>query len=396
MKHWARNIYIIGVIRACIFSIFIIPVIALFWKKHGLTISDIFNLQAIFALSVIFFEIPTGYIGDKLGRKKTLILALGIILISWLLYGFATTFIQFVVIEISLGIGISFISGTDSALLYESLTQLNRTADYTRLEGKQRAIGMLCDCASALIGGFFISFTSYRLLFMGSVITSAIALVHCFFIVNPQSRHYNHPRGTLYGFYKIGRFVFLKSKIVRYVIPLMASLGLCTMLGIWLYQPLWAHLKIPVYLFGVLWALRALPTLGASYFAHSLEKKLGHRNIILLMSLPAFIGYFILAFAPGYYRLIGILFVQSLFGLTNPILAKYIQHETFDDKRATVMSIQSWLFRLGYFITAPIVGQVAKKYSFTPAFFTDYYYFSSFDYPFYLCFFKKWRCILNR
>ena len=36
-------------------------------KNYGLDILDIFWLQAIFSVSIVILEIPTGYIGDKLG-----------------------------------------------------------------------------------------------------------------------------------------------------------------------------------------------------------------------------------------------------------------------------------------------------------------------------------------
>ena len=53
--------------------------------------------------------------------------------------------------------------------------------------------------------------------------------------------------------------------------------------------------------------------------------------------------------------------VPILRGLTHPILSRYIHEETYSDKRATVLSIQSWLFRLMYTVTAPIIGAVGKQ-----------------------------------
>lgn len=363
-----RNILLTALTRGCVHTIFIIPVIALFWKEYGLSVADIFRLQGIFALSVILFEVPTGYLGDRLGRKKTLILSFALQLICWVGYAFAQGFWAFVVIEVGLGVAISFFSGTDSALLFESLASLYRKEDFTRIEGRQRAFAMTCDTLSALIGGAATGILSYRLLFFGSVVVSAAGLMASLFIVDTQAQVYRHPRGVLYGFYKIGRFVFLRSRLVRYTVPLMAACGLCTMMGVWLYQPLWDQLEIPVVLFGLLWAARSVPTLLASANAHRLEKHLGPRRAVMFMALPALAGYLILALAPGLWALTGILLVQTLFGLNMPLLAKYIHQETFDDKRATVMSIQSWLFRLGYFLTAPLIGWTAEAHSFSAAF----------------------------
>jgi MFS family permease len=73
-----RNLHIAAGVRLLDAMLFSIPIITLYWGRNGLDLQDIFWLQAIFALSVVVFEIPTGAIGDRLGRKKTLLLSAAI------------------------------------------------------------------------------------------------------------------------------------------------------------------------------------------------------------------------------------------------------------------------------------------------------------------------------
>ena len=42
----------------------------------------------------------------------------------------------FIIAEILLGIGGSLISGTDSAMLYDTLIELNDSNEYSKIEGK--------------------------------------------------------------------------------------------------------------------------------------------------------------------------------------------------------------------------------------------------------------------
>ena len=56
-----------------------IPIVVPYWKSHGLSMEEIFWLQAIFSIIVVALEIPSGYISDLLSRKKTLISRLTII-----------------------------------------------------------------------------------------------------------------------------------------------------------------------------------------------------------------------------------------------------------------------------------------------------------------------------
>ena len=201
----------------------------------------------------------------------------------------------------------------------------------------------------------------YLLLLTGVFVFTG--LIFSFFIKEPDRVSYSHPKGTIYGFYKIGRFIFFKSKIVRFVIPLFAACSFSTLLGVWLYQPLWQEMKIPVWLFGVLWAFLSIPSSIAGHFAEKLEKIFGKKTIIWLLPLPVVIGYFLTALLPWYFALIGIYIVPILRGLTYPILVKYIHEETFSDKRATVISVANWIYRLGYFFIGPVVGWIGNSYS---------------------------------
>ena len=51
-----------------------------------------------------------------------------------------------------------------------------------------------------------------------------------------------------------------------------------------------------------------------------------------------------------------------------PVLLKYIHEETYSDKRATVISIQNWIFRLAYFCIAPFIGFIGKNFDIRFAF----------------------------
>jgi MFS family permease len=368
LKKYSINIKLIFFIRICFSLIFCISVITLFWKKYNLDLFDIFLLQAIFAISIVLFEIPTGYIADKLGRKKTLFLSAGIACLGWFFYSFSTSFLQFVFVEVILGIAFSFLSGTDSSLLYETLVECGKEQLYSKYQGKQNSFRHWAEAISAFLGGILVNFVSFRALFLLSSLSVFIAFVLCFWIKEPKREPYKHPRGTFYGMYKIARFVFLKSKIVKFVAPLMAMCSLATMLGVWFYQPMWQDMQMPVWLFGFLWALISLPAGIAGHFAHEIENIIGKKKIIWLLPIPAIVGYLIIAFFPGYLILIGIYLVPILRGLNMPVLLKYIHEETFSDKRATVISIQNWIFRLSYFCIAPLIGFIGNNYNIRFAF----------------------------
>ncbi|MCA9003004.1 MAG: hypothetical protein KDB61_13855, partial [Planctomycetes bacterium] len=68
----------LGLIRAMAFAwmfMILMPVVVPFFKSLGLDDGDVFLVQAIFSGAVALLEIPTGYVSDLLGRKRTLLVA---------------------------------------------------------------------------------------------------------------------------------------------------------------------------------------------------------------------------------------------------------------------------------------------------------------------------------
>ena len=49
------------------------PIVIPFFESNRLNFEDVMQLQALHALSMVLFEIPSGYFSDKLGRKNTMI-----------------------------------------------------------------------------------------------------------------------------------------------------------------------------------------------------------------------------------------------------------------------------------------------------------------------------------
>ena len=52
------------------------PIITIFYKENGLSMQEIFIIQACFSLAVVLFEVPTGYFADVVDRKKSIIIGM--------------------------------------------------------------------------------------------------------------------------------------------------------------------------------------------------------------------------------------------------------------------------------------------------------------------------------
>jgi len=50
--------------EALYWFLLIMPIIVLFFQKNGLSMKDILLLQSVFSISIVLFEIPSGYFSD--------------------------------------------------------------------------------------------------------------------------------------------------------------------------------------------------------------------------------------------------------------------------------------------------------------------------------------------
>ena len=101
--------------------VFFAPVALLVRTQAGVSEHVFFILQALLSGVIFLGEIPTGFITDKIGYRKSLILAQVLLLgaRSLLLAAFVSrSLVLFVVEAVVEGIAACFTSGTGSAYLY--------------------------------------------------------------------------------------------------------------------------------------------------------------------------------------------------------------------------------------------------------------------------------------
>jgi MFS family permease len=131
------------------------PVIVPFFTDWGgLTLSEVFNLNAWFMLCICLLEVPTGTVADYLGRKASL--AIGCFLggIACAIYASAPHLAVFVLGEFVFAASFALQSGADDALAYESLKRAGRETSAPRILPRMEAFKLAGINAAALTGGF--------------------------------------------------------------------------------------------------------------------------------------------------------------------------------------------------------------------------------------------------
>lgn len=358
-QNLSRNIPLLLIIQSLRWFLMIMPTIILFFQENGLSLFQVMIVQAAFSFTMVVFEIPSGYFSDKIGRKITMILGLFSSMTGMFLFAMAPGFFGFILAEIFLGIGGSFISGTDSSLLYDSLLLLKDAHKHHQKEGLFMSIANYSESAAAILGGFVAAY-SMRMNFFIEGILLFLAIILALFLIEPEIDR--EGRQSL----NISQFLIeikdiLKKRKVLYLVGFGALSGLGTFLPLWYIQPEMASRGLPVSYFGVLWAgLNVLVGISAG-LSHRLPVK--KDPLIALAWIPFILAlsHFSLIFLPGYAILIGFILFYILRGLKNPFERNLIHREVTSGNRATVLSLKSLLMRISFTVTGPAFALLSRE-----------------------------------
>ncbi|ACN17061.1 permease of the major facilitator superfamily [Desulforapulum autotrophicum HRM2] len=339
-------------------SLFPMAIITLFWKDHiGLSLTKILLLQGIYSVAMIIMEYPSGYLGDRIGYRTALNLASLLGIIGWGLYSFADSFALVLMAEIILGISLSFISGCDSALLYESLKADNQEQHYARHEGRINGLGQIGEACGAIFAGLLYA-TAPLLPFMIQVAVWVLALLLTRTLIEPprqlklSTSHFAEALQSI-------RHAFLENLRLRSMILLNLILGMASYYPIWLIQPYMQDGGVPIAWFGPIWALANLSIAISALVSYRSHLKMGDRQMVRLFILLIVAGYLGLGLVGGVWGFLFYYLLTIMRGLRGPMLLNHVQQEIPSGNRAGILSLQSFVFRISFVCTGPLVGRFA-------------------------------------
>lgn len=139
--------------RAFVAEGFVYPVITIYALEQGLTLADIGLATGAFFLGTLVGEIPTGYIGDRVGRRNSLVIGAVAVSATHLGFAVADSVPVFVLVYAFWGVAATFRSGSADAWLYDVLAERDATERYTRVRGRAVSVFYVSAATTALAGG---------------------------------------------------------------------------------------------------------------------------------------------------------------------------------------------------------------------------------------------------
>jgi MFS family permease len=363
----SSNIPKLYIIQAFRWFLLLMPVFVLFYEENGLGLQDIFIIQAFYSICVILFEIPSGYFADVLGRKRSMLIGVTFAAAGFTTYAFAYTFNEFLVVQLLLAIGSSFVSGSDTALLYDSLIQLERQDEYQKVAGRLASISNFSEGVAGITGGL-LAVISLRTPLYYQVALTLLVIPLVASLVEPERKIADRTENNFKAILRIVQYALHGHSEVKWLILYSSLIGTSTLTIVWFVQPYLKIVGVPLVWFGVSWALLQFSIGLFAINAYKIETFLGRKISLISLILLASAGYLLLSWFQTFWALPFLFIFYLVRGINGPVLNDYINKCVSSDIRATVMSVKSLVGRLMFTILGPIVGWVNDTYSLSDAF----------------------------
>ncbi len=301
-------------------------------------------------------EIPSGALADMLGRKRQLQLGLLLMSAGWLVQGFAQAYWYILVGMVMFTVGMALVSGSDDALVYDSLDAEGKSGLWDAVIARKFQIMHAVTIASVLIGGL-LYVVQFRLPFILAGVGTFLALIiaSTFKEVHTKTKDLSvtgYVRQNIDGMhYLFRRHMWL------YTFMALVVLGIGYAFDLGVIKPLIldmfgykANAQAVINAVAGVIAIVALTQLSA------LRRFFGEKKGLVLLALCMGAGFLLASFPIGKIGLIAFLLIFIVNSLVEPWLNDAIQHEVPSSHRATALSTLSLLQKLPYVILAPLAG----------------------------------------
>lgn len=331
------------------------PIAVPYYRAHGLDMNEVYLLQATFSVATMLFEVPSGYLADRIGRRRSLVLGGSLWGSAFLLLLFADSFAAFACFEVVAAAGVACFSGADLALLYASLETLP--------DGRERGVGaigrlvsaaQLGETMAALLGGA-LAMISLRAPLQMQAVVAWLPLAVALSLHEPEgvrlasAGHRENLRTVLRALFASGRFTgWLTLTNVVY--------GMVTIVAVFSFQAQWVALGVGLGHFGWLWAAQNLVVALGARAAHRIENRLGFGVVIAAVAVLPVAGFLGMGWLPGLFAIAAGVCFPLCRALNQVVLRDALNARMPTELRATANSLLALGMRALFALTGPLFG----------------------------------------
>ncbi|MCU4717197.1 MFS transporter [Halapricum hydrolyticum] len=347
--------------RATLSEGFIYPIITLYLLARGLSDGDVGLVNGLFFAGVVGAEIPTGYVGDKIGRRNSLIISTLMMSVSMFAFTVSGSVLSFAVVYVFWGVALTFRSGTGSAYLYDTLDERLDTDEYAKITGRGGAAFLVTSAVTSVVGGVLYGI-DHRIPFVAAgLVTGSGALV---LLTMPETEQYAKGDGgsafSARDAVETVREKFLAPELRRFIAYTALLLSVPELADLYI-QPIVVAAGVPEQSLGLLYAGFMLVTAVASYNIDRVRRRVGIEGWFAaapLLMAAVLAGMLVEPWLaiPGF---IGMRIVKSL---SYAFRGQHLNDHLPSLGRATVLSTASMVYGVSFIVFRIGGGSLAEAF----------------------------------
>ncbi len=331
------------------------PIAVIYYQSITDSYASAMMVFSIIFLSQAVLEVPTGLASDLLGRRKTMIIGSLFSLIALVLYAAGLNIWFLFVGAICEGLGRSLFSGTDKALLYETLQEQKQTKRFETLFGKVSSVEQISLGVSAVAGGL-LAFISLQFVMWVAVIPAVLSFICAFYFVdiNRKSQHHQSVYKVLNNAFN-GLVVNRRLRLVSMAEVLDFGFGEAT----FYFQAVFFNLLIPQWLIGIVRGLNHLCGAIGFWTAGRMIQHFGYKTLLLGGRTIASLISLIMLLIPTALSPFVMAAINIEYGHSSTAKSGLMQREFSDQQRATMGSMVSLTGSLFFSVISVLLGYIA-------------------------------------
>lgn len=333
-------------------SLIAAPVMVFFYHSINMDQKLIGYSQAACSLTILFFDIPFGWLADCFSRKYANAIGDALIALALVAYALSGNFWSVVVCEVVFGLGLAFSNGADRPLMQAYCEQLNLS--YAKEVARVEIYGPFAEVAGLLLGGIFGAKLARWAIF-ASAIPSAIGAVLSLFLIEMGVRHSANGKHPLRDIWDIIKLTLSGDEGLAWAAVASATSREITHSLVWLLTPVLVLAHVPAWLLGIAWATNMVAVSCGAWLARKFSSRVSDaQGYALAMSLGIAVcltfSWQINIATVGLYGLFGL--IRGWSSVTMTVL---VQHRAPKAIQTTVSSVASSIGRL---LFVPLVAIV--------------------------------------
>lgn len=314
-----------------------LPVLILIYINRGIELYDVFLFESVYLVVISLLEIPSGYLGDKIGHLQTVVMGIVIQSLAFLIFAFSFSVPSIIISQVLLGIGNSLISGSEQIVLKNMCFNFNQEYLFVRKQMvKYFTFGNL---VSYLLGGLLLMINKNgEIIFLFTAIASSVCLIMLKQLssdikggnsveLNDTEKSYVKDRSILKN---LNFTILIFTGVFGLILAVMSSM-------MWFQQIYYSEIGFNSFTTSIMFILGAILTM---VFSHKIIEITAKKRLLILLLIP--LCYFLFLYSNIFVAIGTVVLISLIKSDIRPFVEDEIIKLSHENQ-ALHLSVASWV-----------------------------------------------------